>query len=229
MASTTEAASSRRDWLIPTGLLLLSAVPIAAGTYRLMQLSGGAVITPDNARFFAAPVPVVIHIVSVSLFSVLGAFQFVDGIRRRWPSWHRGAGKLLVLAGLLAAMTGLWMTQFYPSPTGDGMALYFIRLLVGGAMALSMVMGVAAIRRRDVPNHSAWMIRAYALGMGAGTQVLTHLPWFLIVGSKPGEVPRALLMGAGWAINLIVAEWVIHQRRKLGIAAWKVPKPSRIK
>ena len=46
--------------------------------------------------------------------------------------------------------------------------------------------------------------------MGAGTQVLTHLPWFLLVG-RPGEFARALLMGAG-GINLAVAEWVIRKQ-----------------
>jgi hypothetical protein len=54
------------------------------------------------------------------------------------------------------------------------------------------------------------MVRAYAIGLGAGTQVLTHLPWVLYFGA-PDELTRALLMGAGWAINLAVAEWIIRQ------------------
>jgi hypothetical protein len=49
--------------------------------------------------------------------------------------------------------------------------------------------------------------------MGAGTQVLTHLPWFLIVG-KPGETSRAFLMGAAWAINVVVAEYAIKRSRR---------------
>ncbi len=51
----------------------------------------------------------------------------------------------------------------------------------------------------------------YALGLGAGTQALTHLPWFLFPGLQ-GELTRALLMGAGWIINLAVAEAVIRNR-----------------
>jgi hypothetical protein len=35
------------------------------------------------------------------------------------------------------------------------------------------------------------MIRTYAIGMGAGTQVLTHLPWFIVTDVKPGETARA--------------------------------------
>src|SRR3954454_9556762 len=42
-------------------LLLVSAIPLANGAFRLIQLAGGAEITPANARFFAAPLPVVLH------------------------------------------------------------------------------------------------------------------------------------------------------------------------
>ena len=49
------------------------------------------------------------------------------------------------------------------------------------------------------------MAHFYTIGLGAGTQVLTHLPWFVLFG-KPTAFPRAVLMGAGWVINLGVAE-----------------------
>ncbi len=43
------------------GLLLLSAIPLIAGGVRLSELAAGATITPANARFFASPLPVVLH------------------------------------------------------------------------------------------------------------------------------------------------------------------------
>ena len=202
---------NRAEWLVPAALIVLSAVPVAAGAVRLAELTGGAEVTPDNARFFASPLPVVLHILSVSLYSILGAFQFAPGLRRRRTRWHRAAGRFLAPCGLAAALSGLWMTHFYPWPDGDGELLYGLRLLFGSAMVLSIVFGLAAIRRRDFARHGAWMIRGYAIGLGAGTQVLTHLPWVLILGA-PDELPRALLMGAGWVINLAVAEWIIHKR-----------------
>jgi hypothetical protein len=48
--------------------------------------------------------------------------------------------------------------------------------------------------------------------LGAGTQVFTHVPWFLFFGT-PNELTRALLMGAGWVINIAVVEWIIRKRR----------------
>ena len=207
----TVNSSARAEWLVIALLIVLSAVPVGAGAVRLAQLTGGAEITPENARFFAAPLPVVLHILSASLFCILGAFQFAPGIRRRRPGRHRAAGRLVVPAGLVAALSGLWLTHFYPPVMGDGPLLYGLRLVVGSAMTLFIVLGFAAIRRRDIARHRAWMMRGYALGLGAGTQGLTHLPWFLFPGIQ-GELTRALLMGAGWAINLAVAEWIIRRR-----------------
>ncbi|MCO6000024.1 DUF2306 domain-containing protein [Actinoallomurus rhizosphaericola] len=230
MTSSTEkkrTTRARGDRLIPAGLLALSAVPVAAGMARVTELAGGAQITPENARFFASPVPVVVHIVSVTLFSVLGAFQFAPGLRRRRLAWHRAAGRVLVPAGVAAALSGLWMTVFYPWPADTGAVLTGVRLVFGSAMVASMVLGFAAIRRRRVAAHRAWMIRGYAIGLGAGTQVLTQLPWMLMVGPL-GKPSKAVLMTAGWLINLAVAEWIIRRRptgRGAGPTARAVARP----
>jgi uncharacterized membrane protein len=199
------------EWLVPAGLLLLALIPALAGTFRLVELGSGADITEENARFFASPAPVVIHIISAILFAVLGAFQFVPSFRIRNSAWHRASGRLWVPLGLLAGLSGLWMTHFYDLPPLDGDLLYGLRMLFGIGMVLAIGLGYLAMRRRDFAHHGAWMTRAYAIGMGAGTQVLTHLPWVILFGT-PGQFPRAILMGAGWVINLAIAEWVIYQR-----------------
>jgi hypothetical protein len=200
----TPARTGSAEWLVIAALLVLSFIPVASGTFRLNQLTGGAAITPANARFFASPLPVVVHIVSSSLFAILGAFQFSIGFRRRWPRWHRVAGRLLVLSGLLVGLSGLWMTLFYPRPVGDGDLLSALRLLFGSAMIISIVLSFTAIRRRDVRGHRAWMMRGYAIGLGAGTQALVLMVGEMIAG-KPNEFSRALLMGLAWVINLVVA------------------------
>jgi uncharacterized membrane protein len=202
--------ASRRDWLVPAALIALSLVPALAGTARLAQVGRG-VVTPENARFLAAPAPVVLHIVAAITYSILGAFQFSPGFRRRNRGWHRAAGRVLLPAALVVAGSGLWMTLTYPWPAGDGVLVFAERLVFGSAMLLFVLFGADAIRRRKYAEHGEWMIRAYALGLGAGTQVLTHLPWFILVDIKPGETPRAIMMGLGWMINAVVAEWIIRR------------------
>jgi uncharacterized membrane protein len=210
IAMTVTTSARRPAWLVPAMLVGLCLAPAVAGTARLVELASGAAVTAANARFFATPLPVALHILAVIPYSVLGAFQFAPAFRRRRPVWHRTIGGVLVAFGLVAALTGLWMARFYPWPDGDGEILYILRLAFGSAMAMSIVLAVDAIRRRDFVAHGVWMIRGYAIGMGAGTQVLTHLPYFVLVG-KPDEFSRAVLMGAGWVINVVVAEWIIRR------------------
>jgi uncharacterized membrane protein len=222
---TRAAFSTRAAWLVPLALIALNAIPFIAGAIRLAGLAGGAEVTPENARFFAAPLPVVLHILSATPFCILGAFQFAPGFRRRRPGWHRIAGRLLVPCGLAAGLSGLWMTLFYPlSPGLQGELLYGFRILFGSGMVLALALGLRAILRRDVSGHRAWMIRGYAIGQGAGTQALILLPWSLSFGT-PSALTYELLMGASWAINLAVAEWIIRRgsaagRRGRGAVVW---------
>lgn len=204
------STSKPADWLVPGLLLILCVVPAAAGVARLVMLGEGGPLTPDNARFFAAPWPVALHIVSAIFYSVIGAFQFAPALRRRRPGWHRASGRMLVPTGLVAALSGIWMTLFYPHVEGDSVQVYWIRLLVGWGMVAALLLGFAAIRRREISRHRAWMMRAYALGMGAGTQVVLGGPLLIAFGST-SEFVRTLYMAGGWGLNLAIAEWLIHR------------------
>jgi hypothetical protein len=205
---------TKADFKLPALLVGLSLVPTLGGVARLSSVFGDAAATPDNARFLAAPAPVIVHVAGATLYCVLGAFQFSAAFRRRWPGLHRRAGRVLALCGLVAGATGLWMTAFYEIPTSmQGPLLYGVRLVVGVAMLASIVIAWAGILRRDVARHEAFMIRAYALGQGAGTQVLVLLPWMLLSGQS-GGLTRDLLMTLAWTINVVVAEAIIRLRKK---------------
>jgi Predicted membrane protein (DUF2306) len=194
------------------GLLLLSLIPVIAGMFRVTELTGGGPITADNARFFASPIPVIAHIAGATVYCLLGAFQFLPAIRGR-RGWHRVAGLLLIPAGLIAALSGLWMAAFYSFPDGNSPLLMAIRLAFGTAMVTSIVLGILAIKRRDFGAHGDWMTRAYALGIAAGTQAVVFAIWILSVGPID-TLTDALLMGAAWVINAAVAEFVILRRAK---------------
>ena len=204
------AKKARTAWWVPAGLILLSIIPLIFGIVRLNELASGAEITPANARFCASPSPVVIHIITAAVYALLGAFQFVSRLWKHGTRWHRWVGRLLVPFGLLVGLSGVWMTVFYPRPEGASDLLYVFRLFFGFGMVLSIILGFAAIRRRDIIQHRAWMTRAYAIGRGAGTQVLTGMVGALILGTV-SEFENALLMGAAWVINLAVAEWSIRK------------------
>jgi uncharacterized membrane protein len=204
--------SKQANWLLPTGLIALAFIPVLAGVFRLTALASDGPLTLQNARFFGAPIPVILHILSATMYSLLGAFQFAPGFRRKRPAWHRAAGRIVVGTGLVAALSGLWMAWFYAIIPADSALLHGFRLFFGSAMAFSIVFGCLAIRRRDVARHRDWMCRAYAIALAAGTQAITQLPLLLLFGA-PDELTLALLMGAAWVANLATVEWYIHRGR----------------
>lgn len=214
VATTTRSSGkwTTADWLIPSGLIALALIPIAGGIFRLSTLVGHAEITLANARFFASPIPIWLHVVSVTLYSLLGAFQFSPGIRRHLPVWHRRAGRILLAAGLIAAMSGLWMAAFFIVVPNGSTLLQDFRLFFGAGMVASLVLGFQAIRGGDVASHRAWMRRAYAIGIGAGTQALTQIPLVMILG-KLDALPLAVAMGGAWVLNVAVAEWLNLRQR----------------
>ena len=212
MLPPRQPKTRRADWHIPTALIVLSLIPVLGGAVRLTSLANRAAITPDNARFVLIPVPVVIHIIAASAFCMIGAFEFAPRFRQRHPNWHRAAGRWLMVAGLITAISGLWMTLFYPLPEAlQGPLLYVVRLLVAAGIAISIVLAWNTVRRKNIPAHRAWMMRAYALGQGAGTQALILLPYMLLVG-QPNQITRDVLMTAAWVINLVFVEWLLRRR-----------------
>lgn len=214
----------RRIWWISAGLALFGLLP---GLARLMvELAGGAQDSPavDSST---SSVPVVVHIVSGTAFAVLGAFQFPAALRTRRRTWHRRVGRLLAPVGLAAAASALWLA-LWPQINDASALLTAMRLSVGTAMVVSIVVAVLAIRRRQIARHRDWMIRAYALALGAATQIFTLGFGGPVFGRS--ELAIALLTGAGWVINLAVAEWVIRRRfhrRPRRTAAGAVPQPRR--
>ena len=102
------------------------------------------------------------------------------------------------------------LTLFFPPQPDSGPLLFVLRVGFGSAMITSLGLGLRAIRRGDVAKHRAWMTRAYAIALAAGTQAFTEG----IGGALLGDSPLALdaSRGAAWGINLAVAEWVIRRR-----------------
>ena len=206
----------KTEWLLLVGLLVLSFVPVVGGTFRLAELGLGNTIEflPINPRIESAPIPVIFHLVSSIAYCILGAFQFLPTLRKNHPLWHRVAGRLLVCAGVVSALSGLWMTHFYAFPAQlQGTLLYVVRVIVSVAMVIFIGVAVSSILKKRVIKHQAFMIRAYALGQGAGTQVLITLPWLLSVG-EPEGFTREILMSAAWLVNIAVGEWVINKLSK---------------
>jgi uncharacterized membrane protein len=206
-------------------LIAVSAIPLTAGTLRLTQLAGGPAAIPADHRFAGFPLPLVVHIVGATTYALLGILQFLPRLRRGHPAWHRRAGRVLAVAGLLVALSAIWMTLFYEAQPGTGdHLLHVLRLILASAMAAGLVLGLAAARRRDIAAHRARMIRTYAIGLAAGTQVFNQGIGGTIFGT--GVLAADLAKDAGWAINLAIAESAIRRPARHRPALPTSPQPA---
>ncbi|HYN89696.1 MAG TPA: DUF2306 domain-containing protein [Ardenticatenaceae bacterium] len=143
-------------WRLSLGLLLLGAIPIVSGTLRVVEFLGGPATMPERTSFEESPATMVVHIVASLTFVALGTFQFSAGIRRRL-GWHPVSGRLLVPLGLAAALSALWMNEFYELPDGPNALLYVFRLVFASAMATSILLGCSpSAVATCVPSGSGW-------------------------------------------------------------------------
>jgi uncharacterized membrane protein len=231
--TTRPARRKRRDWPIITGLFLLALVPSVAGAARFAELTSGPERTADNARYVDMPLPVLLHIPSVTLFALLGALQLAPRFRARNRRWHRICGRVVFAAGLVAAGSGMWMTAFSDLPVGDSAPTNAARFVVGTVMIVGLLLGLRAAMRRDLHTHRAWMLRAYALGMGAGTQVLTTGPLLLVMDTTAPHYTawRTVGMIGAWVINAAFAEHLIrrHGARRSGGADRDAGRPVNLR
>lgn len=206
----TRPAGALQPWVVPA-LVVFSALPLTFGILRILQLAGLSDVMP--AAPAASTIPLVTHIVGAILYALLGAIQFAPRIRSRWPGWHRASGRLLVVAGILVAISALWLSVAHSTTTFAGVILLSSRLLFASTMLTSIVLGLAAILRRDVTRHRAWMMRAYAIALGASTQMLAMMLVEIVAG-PPDELGRSIVLTAAWVINLAIAEWRIRRARR---------------
>lgn len=196
----------RSGWLAITGLLLLSALPVIGGALRLGEVSAD----PEAALPVSSSVAIVAHIVAMSMFCLLGAFQFSPALRTR-RGWHRAAGRAVIPAGLIAGLSAVWLAVFFRGPP-DELALAMVRLVFAVAMTTFLVQAVIAIKRRDFTAHGAWMTRAFAIAVTGGTQALLSVLWALPFG-EADLVGETWIVTTGFVINSVVAELLIRRRR----------------
>ncbi len=210
LSPRTAETRRRSDWAVPLGLIALGVIPALGGAARLASFATDRAALSDSPRFAAHPSVLVAHIVSALTFSLLGALQFSRGLRRRNPSLHIAAGRIVAPAGMIAGLFGIAaMVAYAPSPTA-GPTMHAMRLIAGVAMIVFLALGLDALRRRAFVEHGAWMTRAYALASASGTQALVLLPITLVFRADT-EASFTSGMALGWLINVAIAEWLVRR------------------
>ncbi|WP_431285608.1 DUF2306 domain-containing protein [Humitalea sp. 24SJ18S-53] len=192
---------------IPLGLALAfcTFIPVLMAAVRVVQIPLGA-LPEDSLRLASFPVAFFLHSLAGVLFGILGPLQFVRALRRRYGILHRLAGRVFLLAGVGLALSGLALLQQVESiATG---LLDAARGVFGLALIAVLVLGVAAARAHNMLRHRAWMIRAYAIGMGSGSAALVMFLVYLITGEPPSGLTTDIVVVSMWLLTIAVGEWV---------------------
>lgn len=196
-----------RPMPLALALAFCTFIPVMMATVRVVQIPLGA-LPDDSLRLLSAPVAFFCHSLAGALFGVLGPLQFVRALRMRFGTLHRLAGRVFVLAGAGLALSGLALLLQVESLSAG--LLDAARVVFSLALIVVLVLGVVAARAHDMPRHRAWMIRAYALGMGTGTAALIMFPIYLFTGNPPAGLASDIVVVVLWLLNIALGEWVVR-------------------
>jgi uncharacterized membrane protein len=196
---------------IPLALLLgfFTAIPVInAGVLSLQVLFNA--VPADSLRLMVAPTALFLHALAGATFGLTGPLQFTRALRGRYDRLHRMAGRAFVVSGLWLGLSGLMLLARVESVSTA--LLDTARGLAGAALLVALTQGMRAIRAQNFVAHRAWMIRAYAIGMGSGTVALVFLPVYLITGAPPSGLGADFVVTTCWAFSILLAERIVRQR-----------------
>lgn len=185
--------------------LCLGVAGYAVVVYTFLPL--GAVLHPDmRAVFEAYPLTIYAHVFGASVAMALGPFQFWGRLRARRPRLHRWMGRLYLGLGVgVGGVSGLFMA--FHAFGGVVSQLGFGCLAAG--WLLTGVMAYVAIRARDITTHRRWMVRNFALTLGA-LMLRLYLPGSVASGVA-FEAAYPVIAWLCWVPNLVVAEvWFVR-------------------
>lgn len=195
---------------LPLGLLLafLTAIPVLNSLYQAFAIPSGA-YPKESAHLAVAPVSWFIHVLAGVVFGFTGPVQFVRALRNRFGALHRVLGRIFVLSGAIIGLSGLSILAQVASQRTPMVDI--ARGVFGLALLVALAMAMVAIRNREFRRHRAWVIRAYAVGMGLGTVALVFIPLYIVTGQPPIGLTSDILFVVTWVMNIVVAEVIIRR------------------
>jgi hypothetical protein len=171
-------------------------------TYGFLKLKAAAVESGWYLPFYYS------HVLTGGLILITGFAQFSIRIRKRFPRWHRLAGYFYVM-GII----------FFSGPGGMVMSLFINRgpvvltsfIVQCSLWILFTAIAFQKIKKRQIDEHEAYMIRSFALTLAAITLriYIFVASWFTDLNQPEAY---AILSWASWLPNLLIGEWIIRKK-----------------
>jgi uncharacterized membrane protein len=136
-------------WSIFAGLSVLVLL-----TRELTLLDQGSFL---RQRYAAIPWLMFLHGIPGALALLLGAFQFSDGLRRRYVALHRKIGYVYIVSASISAPVAVVVAHRLPIPT-----LFFASLIQASGWLVTTATALYCVRMKNIAQHREWMMRSYA-------------------------------------------------------------------
>lgn len=209
LANVQQGDKTTMRWLLILLVGLLTVIGVSASIFHYLS-------EPYNPGFRQFPTITAVHVILGGVYLALAPFQFIQRIRVHWPRYHRWIGRLLVAIGLLVGITALFMGFVFPM---SGWPESIVIGAFGGLFLLALVKGFLYIRARQIAQHRAWMLRAFAIGLSIATMRVIFIPALILVGNPTDEQIAFLSVGSfivAFTLHTGVAELWLRYTRRVG-------------
>jgi uncharacterized membrane protein len=112
------------------------------------------------------------HLIGGMLIMVIGPLQFLRPIRKNYTNFHRWSGRVFLLCGSMAALSGVFIGVFYPFAglEAEGFNESMATAYFGAYTLFCLIKAYTSVRARDFGAHREWMIRSWALMLAIATE-----------------------------------------------------------
>ncbi len=194
-ATTPLLSWTTRAWFV-SALISQWLFAIYVGWTLVRPLLDGNAASVDNTRLITGHVAgdtagnamLLGHVLAAAIINGIGLLQLVPALRRRFPAWHRWAGRTFMVLALLAALSGFYMVWIRGSRLSDVSAAAIT--LNGVLIFLAVAMAWRRAMQRRFAEHRRWAIRAFLLVSGVWMLRLGLMAWVIINHGPNGNTPH---------------------------------------
>ncbi len=197
--------------LVLSGLVILLAALIAIYAFSYLTFAETPFLSTKDPGVRANTlwqVAFYLHVAFGGVALLLGGFQFIGPLRNRLISLHRRFGKVYVVSVFISATSGFAIALF--ADAGPIAKVGFALLAV--AWFYTNYKAFSEIKKGNILEHRAWMIRCYSLTFAAVT-LRFILPFELAVLGLDFPTAYRIVAWLCWVPNLLVAELLVHRLR----------------
>jgi uncharacterized membrane protein len=180
-------------WLLAGGLSL-EFLLAAYGKYHALDSAAYAMFMTRRGWLW-------LHLAGGATMLVLGPLQFLSQWRGLALRRHRRAGRVYLIAMLVASGGACGLIATSPAPLSIRLAFSATALM----WLSTALLGLVAIGRGCVPAHRRWMVRSYVVTLAPAIFRLL-LPGAIALGQAPTPLLIATLLWMSWLVPLLLME-----------------------